>query len=82
MGKTPLGAHGDTGPEFEIRLENDTTDPTDLGAIRLVNGSFRFRDGAGAFDPRTGGSGISTQSLLSVAGTLVYVGDGDIVEKT
>lgn len=83
MGKTPLGAHGDTGAEWEIRLEEDTADPVDLGAVRYANGRFRGKDVDGVFDFRQGDQVVvdAEFAILTVAGTLVYIGDGDLVTR-
>lgn len=83
MGKTPLGAHGDTGPEWEVALEEDTTDPTVTGAIRNVNGDFRAKDQFGVFNMRPGTPVVVDldDAVLSRAGTLVYIADGDVVTK-
>lgn len=44
--------------EEEIKLLPESSDPTTVGAMRLVSGDFRLRDNVGVFNPRTGG-GIS-----------------------
>lgn len=57
MPTTPDRFPGDR-EEDQLTLSEDTVDPTEAGALRYVSGSFRFRDGAGVFDPRAG-SGIT-----------------------
>ncbi len=42
--------------EEEVLLEIQTEDPEDEGAMRNVNGAFRFKDSIGVFDPRSAGN--------------------------
>jgi hypothetical protein len=57
-----------SGPllEEEIQLEERSTDPTGAGHMRYVNGSYRFRDATGVYDPRSGGSLPSATELGQV----------------
>lgn len=57
-------------------------DPTLLGGFRYVDGAFRMKDSLGVFNPRNdGGTADLSKVLLSVAGTIMYIGDGDILVK-
>jgi len=61
MGGTPDRFPG-TRHEDEIVLDPQTDgDPTEQGALKYVGGEMRFRDAAGVFNPRTGGSGITAE---------------------
>lgn len=51
------GTRGETVDE--ILWLDQSTDPSELGLSRLVNGEFKFVDSLGVFNPRTGGSGIT-----------------------
>jgi hypothetical protein len=51
------GIRGETVDE--ILFLDQVEDPPELGFVRLVNGAFKFKDNAGVFNPRTGGSGIT-----------------------
>jgi hypothetical protein len=57
--------------EEELRLEEDTTDPTVPGALRYVSGSLRFHDAVGVFNPRTGSGGI-TEEQHEILDTLIH----------
>jgi hypothetical protein len=63
------GTRGETVDE--ILFLDQVEDPIELGFVRLVNGAFKFRDSAGVFNPRTGGSGI-TESQHEALDTLIH----------
>jgi len=61
-----------------IELE-DEGPPSALGQIRLDGTTIKAQDGAGIFDLRTG-AGIDTDKfLLTIPGTLIYIGNGDLL---
>ncbi len=81
MGRTPDRFPG-TLEEDELKLLPESSDPTTVGAVRLVSGAFRFRDNGGVFDPRTVGGAAGLRLLvLTLAGGVVYDNFGEIVLK-
>jgi len=74
----PRTLEGTRGPVYTegVRLQ-ESADALEPGAIRYQSGAFVLRDEQGSFDPRTGGE--VAEYVLTAAGTLVYVGDGDLV---
>jgi hypothetical protein len=63
------GIRGETVDE--ILWLDQTEDPSELGMTRMVSGSFKFVDGLGVFNPRTGGSGI-TEGQHEILDTLTH----------
>ena len=63
MATTPDRFPG-TREEEELRLLPESSDPSVVGAIRLISGRFRARDDAGIFDMRTGGSPFDPAAIL------------------
>lgn len=63
------GIRGETVDE--ILWLDQTEDPSEFGMTRMVNGSFRFVDGLGVFNPRSGGGGI-TEGEHEVLDTLTH----------
>ena len=51
MATTPDRFPG-TREEDELKLTPESSDPTSVGAMRLVSGDFRLRDNYGVFNPR------------------------------
>lgn len=63
------GTRGETVDE--ILFLDQVEDPPELGFVRLVDGSFKFKDSVGVFNPRTGGSGI-TEAEHELLDTLTH----------
>jgi len=63
----------------EIRLGTNPAEPSMLGAITFNGSTFRLRDVAGSYDPRTGGGIGPAQFIIETSGALVYAGDGELV---
>lgn len=65
------------GPSIEEETQYEDrgvgNDPTIPGALRYVNGEFRMLDGAGVFNPRTGGGGGITEPQHSGLDSLVHL---------
>lgn len=80
MGRTPDRFPGEREEE-ELRLLPESSDPTVVGAMRLVSGEFRFRDNDGVFSPRTAGAVNLGILVLTLAGGVVYDSLGEIVLK-
>ena len=61
--------------EEEVQLEEQTEDPANPGYIRYVNGSFRFYDSSGIYDPRSGTASATAmgQILVSLDGSTFEV---------
>jgi len=53
-----------TREEEEIKFIEDTTDPTEEGAIRYVNGDFKAYDNLGAFNLRSAGGLTEAQHKI------------------
>ena len=51
MGSTPDRFPG-RREEEELLLLSEASDPTEVGAMRIISGAFRFRDNDGVFNPR------------------------------
>jgi len=71
--------------ESEINWELETSDPVAPGDMRYVDqgggqGSFRFHDKDGIYDPRLGG-GLLGRTIFKVDGGMIYNNDGDVVIK-
>ncbi len=65
----------------KVHLKETGASPPAVGDMTLSGGTIMMRDSLGVFDPRTGISPLPLL-LLTVAGTLVYVGDADMLQKT
>lgn len=65
------GESDEEGIILENRLIGD--DPSVAGGLRFVNGSFRFRDSVGVYDPRSG-SGMSENQHKTLR-QLVHLAD-------
>lgn len=71
--------------EEEIQLEDRTTDgdPTLSGAIRYVNGSYKFKDGIGVYDPRFApGFNVGTDIDFLLVNEPPEIGTNYIVNRT
>ena len=62
--------------EEELKLLPESSDPTTVGAMRLISGIFRFRDNTGVFDPRTGSGGISKAQHDVLRSLIHFIDDG------
>lgn len=62
--------------EDEIKLTPESSDPTSVGAIRLVSGYFRLRDNEGVFNPREAASGISENTHKTLRQLIHFIDDG------
>lgn len=71
MGTTPDRRPGPLIEDEEIRLSPNAAAPSQAGAFNYNGGSFQFRDAAGAFDPRSGGGGI-TEAQHELLDTLTH----------
>jgi hypothetical protein len=61
----------------EIILGGDEiADPTALGALRYVGGTFRLKDAVGVFDPRSGGGGITEAQHKILRQLIHFLDDG------
>lgn len=83
MGITPDRFPGPREEE-EFILDSLSVDPTNEGAMRYVNGSFRLRDTIGVFNPRTGGGGLAEDDILVSRGTgevLISRGQGNVLVR-
>lgn len=65
--------------EDELVLEEQSTDPTEVGAIRNVSGALKAKDSVGVFDLRSG-SGLSAAQHL-VLDQLVHDVDENYYEE-
>lgn len=74
MPLTPDRKPGPLEEDEEIQLGPNAIGPTQAGAFNYDGSDFRFRDGAGTFNPRTGGSGI-TESQHKTLRQLVHLAD-------
>jgi len=74
MGRTP---DRDPGPrlEEEVQFEEQSSDPTVLGGVRYVSGSFRMLDGTGVFDPRAG-SGLTENAHKALRQLIHFIENG------
>ncbi len=59
MPQTPDRRPGALIEDQEIRLITNATGPTVAGAFNYDGSSYVFRDAAGTFNPRTGGTGLT-----------------------
>lgn len=62
--------------EDELKLTPESSDPVDVGAIRLVSGYFRLRDNEGVFNPREAASGISEATHKTLRQLIHFIDDG------
>ncbi len=84
MAKTPDRRAGPLEEDEEIRFTPNVTPPSQDGAFNFDGASFKMRDAFGTFDPRPGTPVVVDldEAILSVAGTLVYIADGDVLVKS
>ena len=80
MGTTPDRRPGPLVEDEEIQLISNPVPPTQAGAVNFDGTSFKMRDAAGTFDPRSGSSGI-TEGQHEVLSTLVHDLDGDSYDE-
>ena len=59
----------------ELFFIEDTSSPTEEGAVRYVSGDFVFYDGAGLYNPRDGG-GISEVEHEELRQLIHFINDG------
>jgi hypothetical protein len=74
--QTPDRNPGPLEELVEIRLGNNPVDPSRPGAFDYDGASFRFRDAAGVFDPRTGGSGLTAEQHKVLRQLIHFIDDG------
>ncbi len=68
--------------EEEIRLDEGTDDPSQVGAICRKGSDILARDGTGVFNIRTGGVAFDVDNcVIDVAGGLVYANDELVVTR-
>lgn len=67
------GVRGETVDE--ILWLDQSTDPTQEGMSKYVNGDFRFQDQYGVFNPRTGG-GITEEEHKVLRQLIHFIDDG------
>ena len=65
-----------TREEEELALQPASSDPTVVGAMRLVSGRYRLRDDLGGFDPREAASGISETSHKLLRQLIHFIDNG------
>lgn len=61
--------------EEEVQLEERTTDPTIVGAIRNVSGTIKAKDSVGVFDLRSG-AGLSEAEHKTLRQLIHFIDDG------
>lgn len=65
--------------EEEIKLVPESSDPTLVGAFRLVSGDFRMRDNHGVFNPRDAAAFDVDDILVSADGAVLTNSDGNVL---
>lgn len=74
MGQTPDRFPGPLIEE-EVQLEEQTTDPTVVGAIRNVGGDIKMRDATGVFNARSG-TGLTEAAHRTLRQLIHFIDDG------
>lgn len=77
MGITPDRNPGPLIEDDEIRLIANAVEPTQAGALNYnPDGTFRMRDSAGTFNPRTGGTGLDKATHDALRSLIHFINDG------
>ena len=67
MGTTPDRKPGPLQEDEEIQLGTNASEPSVAGAFNYNGSSFKFKDGVGVFDPRTGGNYLAQKAGKALA---------------
>lgn len=78
MPATPDRSPGPLVEDEELRLGSNPGTPSVVGGVRYDGtlGAFQMRDGAGTFDPRTGGTGLTEAQHKALLQLIHFIDEG------